>query len=242
MHDTVIVKESRELKITFVPDISIKQSTVHKAVALFEKKLKKNIRAEIVIKKEIPQKSGLGGGSSDAATVLLLLNKMYGNPLSLNEILSLAAKIGADVPFFIYGKRAKVEGIGEIVTPLKSSILYGLIIFPEFKFSTENAYSLADKIGNWDKGTYTERLIKALELNEDIGNYLYNYFEKVYRKFNPEFTDFFNKIRLLSGKQFHLTGSGSALFYIAKDGEITEELYQKLTKEGFHIKKIKTVV
>ncbi len=242
MHDTVIVKESGELKITFIPDISIKQSTVHKAVALFEGELKKNIRVEIVIKKEIPQKSGLGGGSSDAATVLLLLNKMYGNPLSLNKILSLAAKIGADVPFFIYGKRAKVEGIGKIVTPLKSSTLYGLIIFPEFKFSTENAYSLADKIGNWDKGTYTERLIKALELNEDIENYLYNYFEKVYRKFNPEFTDCFNKIRLLSGKQFHLTGSGSALFYLIKDKEITEELYKKLTKKCFHIKKIKTIV
>jgi 4-diphosphocytidyl-2-C-methyl-D-erythritol kinase len=74
--------------------------------------------ADITIDKRVPSGAGLGGGSSDAATVLLALNRLWGLHWSRERLMSLAATLGADVPFFVFGEDALVQGIGEQLSPL----------------------------------------------------------------------------------------------------------------------------
>jgi 4-diphosphocytidyl-2-C-methyl-D-erythritol kinase len=79
--------------------------------------------ADIHIDKQLPWGAGLGGGSSDAATVLLALNRLWGLHWPRSRLCSLGARIGADVPFFVGGHNAFVQGIGEILTPLPADVL-----------------------------------------------------------------------------------------------------------------------
>ena len=72
----------------------------------------------IHVEKRIPAGAGMGGGSSDAATVLIGLNRLFGLGLSRSALMELGERLGADVPFFIFGRTGFVEGIGEIITPL----------------------------------------------------------------------------------------------------------------------------
>ena len=74
--------------------------------------------AHIAIEKSIPAQAGMGGGSSDAATCLLALNKLWGLGLSVKQLTEMGLKLGADVPFFLHGHNAWVEGVGEVMQPI----------------------------------------------------------------------------------------------------------------------------
>ena len=74
--------------------------------------------AHIAIEKSIPAQAGMGGGSSDAATCLLALNKLWGLGLSVKQLTEMGLKLGADVPFFLHGHNAWVEGVGELMQPI----------------------------------------------------------------------------------------------------------------------------
>ena len=80
----------------------------HRAAAAFVKATQQSIAVDIQIRKRIPVGSGLGGGSSDAAAVLLTLNRLLGYPLQPAQLANVGAGIGADVPFFVYGRPARV--------------------------------------------------------------------------------------------------------------------------------------
>jgi 4-diphosphocytidyl-2-C-methyl-D-erythritol kinase len=87
--------------------------------------------AKIAVKKRIPMGGGLGGGSSDAATVLLALNQLWRTRLSLEKIASIGATLGADVPLFVFGRSAWAEGIGDRLCPIQlAPAAWYLIVFP----------------------------------------------------------------------------------------------------------------
>lgn len=101
----------------------------------------------IKIKKHIPPCAGLGGGSSDAAAVLKMLNSYYDNYFSTDELLKIGLSLGADVPFCIIGGTALAEGIGEILTPiLNMKEKWVAILKPDADISTALAYSKADSV------------------------------------------------------------------------------------------------
>ncbi len=241
LHDEVYIEKNVETKITFNPPISVTISSVHKAVKLFEEEIKREINVIIKIGKNIPEQSGLGGGSSDAATVLKTLNEIYKNPLDKERLTKIGLKIGADVPFFLVGHRAKVEGIGEKVLPVKDTKLFGIVAVPEFKKPTKTAYSLADKLKYRDKGDYTERIIEAAQNNETILPYFYNHFEKVYERFSPEYKLFKNKIWQITSRKFHLTGSGSAMFFLSYNEAEVKDAFRKLTNNRIEAIIVKTI-
>ena len=98
-------------------------------------------QAAIAIEKKIPVGAGLGGGSSNAASVLSALNRHYGRPFSTDELMALGLSIGADVPFFIYGKPALVSGIGESIQPFENLRPCPVVlIFPGVCVSTATVY------------------------------------------------------------------------------------------------------
>lgn len=94
--------------------------------------------------KRIPQGGGLGGGSSNAATTMLVLNRMFDLNLPKEELLKLGAKLGADVPVFIYGRSAFAEGIGEILQPVDVPERWYVVLTPPCQVSTVKAFSDPD--------------------------------------------------------------------------------------------------
>jgi len=98
---------------------------------------------DLTLEKNLPVGGGLGGGSSDAATVLLVLNWAWKLGLKRGELLSLGAQLGADVPFFIYGKNAAGEGIGERLQELGLAPAWYLVLTPQVSVSTKETFKSA---------------------------------------------------------------------------------------------------
>lgn len=97
--------------------------------------------ANIWLEKNLPMGGGLGGGSSDAATVLLVLNHLWHCHLSQQQLIDLGAKLGADVPFFIFGQSAFARGIGEQLTPIDIPQQWYLIVKPDAHVSTPKIFA-----------------------------------------------------------------------------------------------------
>lgn len=107
-----------------------------------------HVEVSISLTKRIPMMAGLGGGSADAAAVLLLMNEAFGGALSEDELASVSGRIGADVPFFLRGGAALCEGTGEKITPVESlQGLFLLLIKPTGGISTPEAYRAYDLSG-----------------------------------------------------------------------------------------------
>jgi 4-diphosphocytidyl-2-C-methyl-D-erythritol kinase len=116
-----------------------------KAAELFFTKLNRNEGVKIKIKKEIPVAAGLGGGSSNAAAVFLGLNRSYGYPFSLEDLMEMGISVGADVPFFLFGKPALAKGMGEKLEALIELPLHKvLLVYPGFGISTDEIYKKFD--------------------------------------------------------------------------------------------------
>jgi 4-diphosphocytidyl-2-C-methyl-D-erythritol kinase len=162
----------------------------------------------IVLKKKIPHGAGLGGGSSDAAAVLLALNQLFVTKLSREKLAKLGSTIGSDVPFFIFESAALCTGRGEIVTPRKlTEQLSILLVKPDFGVSTPCAYK------RWQN---SRELPGILYVQQDFrGQKLHNELERpVFEKFV-----FLARIKtwLLEQKEVAaalMSGSGSTVFAV----------------------------
>ncbi len=100
--------------------------------------------AQIALEKRIPQGGGLGGGSSDAATVLIALNRLWGTGLTRRQLMDLALPLGADVPVFVFGQSAFAEGVGEKLTPLDLPARAYLVAQPDASVPTVGIFSAPD--------------------------------------------------------------------------------------------------
>ncbi len=197
---------------------SLKQNTIYNAyLALCDAGYKKEIKEifsnhALHVEKNIPSFAGLGGGSSDAAIFLRMANKKASLHLSDKELAEIGLRVGADVPFFIYGyDSANVSGIGEMVKEFKEKPLHVEVFTPDVKCDTGAIYrafredykidlKLADKMSKmssvellkrYDDQELNDLLKPALRVNQDLKNY---------RK-----------------KGWFFSGSGSSFFKIAED-------------------------
>ena len=99
--------------------------------------------ADLQLEKHLPVAGGLGGGSSDAATALLALNRLWATGLARQELMALGLRLGADVPFFVYGRNALGEGIGERLQPLELRAAWYLVLVPQVSVSTKETFASA---------------------------------------------------------------------------------------------------
>jgi len=174
---------------------------------------------EIDLIKKIPRGSGLGGGSSNAANVLKGIRSLYNLKVSDKDLEEISTKIGADVPFFIRGSAQFGEGIGDILTPLKTKIngKY-LIIIPDIEIDTSWAYS---KFKN-DLDSSSSSINFASLSNEKTSGlgrlkFFENDFESIVVPTYPEIGKI-KKALLAQGAEFaSLSGSGSTVFGIFND-------------------------
>lgn len=138
------------------------RNLAYKAAKLFKDEFKIKSGVDIYIKKNIPVSAGMAGGSTDAATVLYLMNKEFNTNIPIEKLKKIALKIGADVPYCIEGGTALCEGIGEKITKLQSfnnKIL--VIVKPNFGVSTKEVYKSLD-INKIYKHVCTEKIIRAM--------------------------------------------------------------------------------
>ena len=119
--------------------------TLH-AARLLQQEGGTRLGVNITLEKRLPLGGGLGGGSSDAATTLIALNRLWGVNLPRARLRELALKLGADVPVFVFGESAVAEGIGEILTPLALPPAWYLVLIPALSVSTSRVFQDPDLI------------------------------------------------------------------------------------------------
>jgi 4-diphosphocytidyl-2-C-methyl-D-erythritol kinase len=194
--------------------------------------------ARISIEKNIPLRAGLGGESSDAAATLIGLNRLWNLKLSGQALTKIAAELGSDVPFFLYGGTARIRGRGEIVTPLPASpqgwvvLLVPAVDIPPDK--TARMYSLV-RPEHYGDGTATHRLAARLERGEEIDDgLLYNVFDDVA-------ADYFGlgtwrrRFGSSEAERVHVAGSGPGLFTLLPDKQRAERVYAALRGRGLGV-------
>ena len=126
--------------VTPLMHIPTRQNLIYQAAKLLQQTTQCRLGCDITINKRIPVGGGLGGGSSNAATTLLALNKLWNLKLSLDELSQLGLKLGADVPVFIHGHSAWAEGIGEKLTPMILKPKWYVLLLPKVEVNTQALY------------------------------------------------------------------------------------------------------
>jgi 4-diphosphocytidyl-2-C-methyl-D-erythritol kinase len=126
---------------TDVPGVPEASDLVVRAASLLKAQTGTTAGVDIEIDKCLPMGAGLGGGSSDAATTLLALNRLWNLGLTRNVLQSLALQLGADVPLFIFGKNAFAEGVGDVLQPVQLPPRYFLVVTPRVHVPTAAIFS-----------------------------------------------------------------------------------------------------
>ncbi|UDQ97230.1 4-(cytidine 5'-diphospho)-2-C-methyl-D-erythritol kinase [Lentisphaerota bacterium WC36G] len=216
-----------------------------KAAKLFAERLKLKPSWTIILTKNIPVAAGMGGGSSDAAAVLRLLNFYYGNKLERMELKKIAVKIGADVPFFLTPEFATAEGIGDIITPLDEvpqkndhNKINLLIVSPQFPVSAKWAYehlpiSTFSDNNTSECGNMYAKMQEALRNRNslEIAQLLQNDLEYSVEEKFPILTIIRRELYSVGANGVLMSGSGSTMFAVF----CNEEFFQEAQKTLFTI-------
>lgn len=124
-----------------VPGVPESADLTLRAAHLLQSRLGTPYGVDITLHKVLPTGAGLGGGSSDAATTLIALNRLWNGGLSRTQLMELGLQLGADVPFFLFGEDAFVEGIGERLTPYPSPERWFVVVWPGIHVSTAQVFA-----------------------------------------------------------------------------------------------------
>jgi 4-diphosphocytidyl-2-C-methyl-D-erythritol kinase len=219
------------------PNLPVDSSNlVHRAATAFQAAARIRDGARIHLEKRIPLAAGLGGGSGNAATALLGLNELFGQPLMREKLHELAATLGSDVPFFLQEKPALAMGRGEIIQPLDFfPALHGavfLLVHPGFGISTAWAYQSLGRFPaalNGQPGR-AKKLISQLQagdLTAAAGEF-YNSLEAPAQEKYPLLMLYQEFLRANGAVAALMSGSGSTTFAIVEGVPAAEALAEKL--------------
>lgn len=187
LHDIITLEPNNSGEITLsctkdnVP--TDKRNIAYKAAELYYDKIAKPCEGlHITIEKSIPVEAGLAGGSADAAAVLVGLNSMHGNALSIEQLCKVGKNIGADVPFCIVGSTMLATGTGTSLSKLPDMPSCSIVIAkPSFSVSTPQAYKSFDACEPKDMTMYNKAAVNALEKQDFVAlcDNMFNAFERV---------------------------------------------------------------
>ena len=208
-------------------------NTCYKITDAFKKQY--NIKNKIIIEldKKIPIGAGLGGGSSNAATILNFLNKAFNSRMNNKNKHKMCKNIGMDVPFFINGGLQYVDGRGDLTTPIEPLFnkFFFVIIYPQFSISTKWAYSKINKNLPSKKMRYN-----LLALKEPLNwNSFRNDFEDIVIPRYPEIRELKDAMLYNGAIYSSLSGSGSTVFGIYNDYNQALSLSKKINHKKYHI-------
>ena len=188
----------------------------HRAASLYHQKLGSSQGIDIRLMKNIPVAAGLGGGSGNAASILLALNAVYDYPFSRSQLMEMGLSLGADVPFFIFQKPAIATGIGDILDPFEGDLPYHfLLLYPEISVSTGEIYQNLNLTLTKDEKKPTSTHLKLTRF--DPAHHLTNDLETVTTKKHPEIGTLKDKLMTHGANGALMSGSGPTVFGLFKD-------------------------
>ena len=187
----------------------------------------------VKLTKRIPSGAGLGGGSSDAATFLLILNKMFDYPLGLNQLEEIANLVGSDVLFFLSGGAAIVTGRGDIVEPIKPREDFCIVVvYPDVHCSTPESYGLVDEyfaLGETVNETTLQDLEKMYYEPVSEWRFVNTFTNPVATKF-PVIFDVMKSLKELGADYVQMSGSGSTVFGVFSNLEVGKDACTNLKR------------
>ena len=228
--DTLSLKqipENEVRRINPIPGVSPESDLVVRAAQLLKEFCQIERGVEIDLKKEIPMGAGLGGGSSDAASTLIGLNVLWNLQLSKDTLANLGLKLGADVPFFIFGKNAFVEGVGEQIQEIALETQDFLVLFPNQGIPTVSIFHDSELTRDHAPITIDGFLASPWSFQT-------NDCQAVAMRICPEVKQALDWIsQVLPGSKPRMSGSGSSVFTVLDpktDTAKLENLLQNLPK------------
>lgn len=234
LYDFITVTKGKNgIKIQDNTFINQDSNLVYKAAKLINDEITK-IDVDIKLDKNIPMQAGLGGGSGDAAGIIAALDILFDLKIDKANKIELAKKIGADVPFCLFGGSKCVRGIGEVIDNVICDDFSYIIIKPSVNMPTKEAFTLFDKNGkSKEKLDFIDDILNKKEkIDIDfVKNHFYNDFEQIIeQKF-----DIINQIKndfYKNGADFSMmSGSGTTVYAIYTDDDLRKKAYNNLKKK-----------
>lgn len=231
LYDELYIRKTDKIDFELKTNIKILESTdniIYKAYLILKEKY--NIKGiKVLLNKNIPIQAGLGGGSTDCASFILGINKLFDLNISFEEMKQIGKSLGADVVSCFYNSAVISEGIGNIITPINTDFKYYiLIIKPTFLCNTKEMYEKLDKEKILSKKNNLEDIKRALEIKDInlLSKNLYNTFEEIVNVKDI-------KEKLINNKALNalLTGSGSCVFGIFENEQDSIQAQKVLKKE-----------
>lgn len=233
LHDTLLIRSNASGQITMIcddPALQGDDNLALRAARLLKAEIgDERLGAEIELRKAVPVQAGLGGGSSDAGAVLTTLNALWGGGYDAAQVESLGGRLGSDVPFFIRGGTALIEGRGELVTPLPDAEPFWIVLAkPRVGLSTAAVYRALSPAGYTD-GTASRHIVEAINRRDPIAFAdLANALEPGVRRTFPE-VDAACALLLAAGAPVaHMSGSGPTVFAPCRELSLASAIYDKL--------------
>ena len=219
-------------------DLSVgPENLVYRAVLAFRSYTGMDRGVEIVLEKRVPMAAGLGGGSSDAAAVLRVLNRAWEAGLSHRELCDLGATLGSDVPFFVRQKgTAVVSGRGESVryVPWSADVVY-VLVCPGFQVGTGWAFANYKKTltvhGEYDRFVNSVKNFRDVPVS-DFWGHIENDFLPLIVQSHPETRDILSRLTDAGARVASMSGSGSTLYGVFESRDVAEAVWARFKAEG----------
>jgi 4-diphosphocytidyl-2-C-methyl-D-erythritol kinase len=189
----------------------------------------------LMVRKRIPVAAGLGGGSSDAAASLRLLDRAWGTRLGDTRLAEIGATLGSDVPLFLAGSTSLIRGRGEIVEPLLPPPTFWLVLVTAATVPPDKTRAMYRALSpdDWSDGARTLALAASLKAGEHVrGDLLVNGFDAAADRVYPEMRSLRVRLADLLGAPVHLTGAGPSLFAIFERQDVARQAARAATRAG----------
>ncbi len=213
-------------RISELKGVSAEDDLVVKAAKLLQQHCGSHFGVDISVEKILPMGGGLGGGSSNAASVLVALNHLWGGGLSQDELMQLGVQLGADVQVFIFAQSAWAEGVGERLKAVDLPEKWFLVLKPQINVSTAKVFS----------NSQLRRDCSTITIRDFLQGQTENVCEKPVREMYPEVDRALNELaRYCENGESKLTGTGACVFAVFDTRDQAEKAFSRLSAkwDGF---------
>jgi 4-diphosphocytidyl-2-C-methyl-D-erythritol kinase len=207
----------KHITISGFSDLPDEDNLIYRAAMKLQPWARQSSDWHITVDKHIPQGAGLGGGSSNAATTLMVLNEYWHCGLNQQQLMALGVELGADVPVFIYGRSALATGVGDQLTEWMVDTPFVLLVLPEIHINTAKLFSHQGL-------TRDQQVLNPDQLHQQ--DLWINDFFPLLIRLNPEIAGLFEQLKQVM--PVRLSGTGSAMFAVYKDKEQAETALKSL--------------
>ena len=194
--------DNLQISIDGLNSVDLEHNLIYKATQILKPYAQKITGLSIHVEKNIPMGAGLGGGSSNAATTLIVVNQLWQCGLSIEQLAKLGVKLGADVPIFVYGRNAWAEGIGEHLTFIDLEQKKYIVLKPDCFISTQLLFSQKTLTRNTKTSTFCAYQLTPFNFG--------NNFEPLARSLYPEVNEAMQYLDQFGIAK--LTGTGACVF------------------------------